>query len=263
MSKPAAPRLRPSGTPRPREAQGSFLPRNLAGRPQRPCFPREQVFVDRAVSWQDAISAARRQGITPEQYGAQRIYWHERCLEVTRRRHAAGAGNGQYIHVIDFGGIDAGISEIPGYWPYLREAAVAVALNYGGVCARIYVARPPRAFLWGWRLLRPFLTEATDAKVLLEYLLLAYYLLAMHSRWLCILLTHYSLLTLSTRYALKVAIVSPRSGAPHIAHYDFSPLTAMTPESICRRFETQRPVCLAGANQADWPWLLGASGSYT
>ena len=165
--------------------------------------------------------------------------------------------------MIDFGGIDAGISEIPGYWPYLREAAVAVALNYGGVCARIYVARPPRAFLWGWRLLRPFLTEATDAKVLLEYLLLAYYLLAMHSRWLCILLTHYSLLTLSTRYALKVAIVSPRSGAPHIAHYDFSPLTAMTPESICRRFETQRPVCLAGANQADGPWLLGASGSYT
>ena len=180
MSKPAVPRLRPSGTPRPREAQGSFLPRNLAGRPQRPCFPREQVFVDRAVSWQDAISAARRQGITPEQYGAQRIYWHERCLEVTRRRHAAGAGNGQYIHVIDFGGIDAGISEIPGYWPYLREAAVAVALNYGGVCARIYVARPPRAFLWGWRLLRPFLTEATDAKVLLTT---------------GILLTRYSLLT--------------------------------------------------------------------
>ena len=94
--------------------------------------------------------------------------------------------------MIDFGGIDAGISEIPGYWPYLREAAVAVALNYGGVCARIYVARPPRAFLWGWRLLRPFLTEATDAKVLLEYLLLAYYLLV----------THYSLLTLSTCYAL-------------------------------------------------------------
>ena len=44
---------------------------------------------------------------------------------------------------------------------------MAVALNYGGVCARIYVARPPRAFSWGWRLLRPFLTEATNAKVLL------------------------------------------------------------------------------------------------
>ena len=89
--------------------------------------------------------------------------------------------------MIDFGGIDAGISEIPGYWPYLREAAVAVALNYGGVCARIYVARPPRAFLWGWRLLRPFLTEATDAKVLLTTGIL----LTRHS----LLVTHYSLLT--------------------------------------------------------------------
>eukprot|EP00964_Phaeocystis_antarctica_P000836 scaffold449_cov59-Phaeocystis_antarctica.AAC.3 len=87
----------------------------LAGRPHRPCVPRLQVFVDRAVSWLGAISAARKQGITPEQYGAQRIYWHERCLEVTRRRHAAGAGNGQYIHVIDFGGIDVGMSELRSY----------------------------------------------------------------------------------------------------------------------------------------------------
>lgn len=142
------------------------------------------------MSWLGAISAARKQGLSPEQYGAQRIYWHERCLDVTRRRHAAGAGNGQYIHVIDFGGIDVGMSEIPGYWPYLREAAVAVALKYGGVCARIYVARPPRAFSWGWRLLRPFLTEATNAKVLLA----TYYYSP--------LTTHHLLLTVTAHYHL-------------------------------------------------------------
>ena len=30
----------------------------------------------------------------------------------------------------------------------------------------------------------------------------------------------------------KVAIVSPRSGAPCIEHYEFSTLTAMVPESL-------------------------------
>ena len=54
--------------------------------------------------------------------------------------------------------------------------------------------------------------------------------------------------------------MSPRSGAPHIAHYDFSPLTAMTPESIPLGRKT-RPVWLASADQADWPWLAGAWGS--
>ena len=77
--------------------------------------------------------------------------------------------------------------------PHLTQACVTVALNYGGCCARIYVARPPRVFSWGWRLLRPFLTEATNA---------------------------------------KVAIVSPRPSAPKPADYAFSTLTEMGPESL-------------------------------
>ena len=54
--------------------------------------------------------------------------------------------------------------------------------------------------------------------------------------------------------------MSPRSGAPHIAHYDFSPLTAMTPESIPLGRKT-RPVWLASAAQAGRPRLAGAWGS--
>lgn len=55
------------------------------------------IFVDRAETWLSAIRAARQQGLSPQQYGAQRVYWHERCLEVTAQHHAAGVGNGQYV----------------------------------------------------------------------------------------------------------------------------------------------------------------------
>ena len=55
------------------------------------------VFVDRAVTWLSAIRTARQQGLSPQQWGAQRVYWHERCLEVTAQHHAAGEGNGQYV----------------------------------------------------------------------------------------------------------------------------------------------------------------------
>ena len=92
-------------------------------------------------------------GLTPAEYGVQRVYWQENCLHRTRLAHAAGAGNGQYIHIIDFGGVDGmGLKELREGWPYLKEAAVDVALNYGGCCARIYVARPPRILAVGWQL---------------------------------------------------------------------------------------------------------------
>ena len=68
------------------------------------------IFVDRAVTWLSAIRAARQQGLSPQQWGAQRVYWHERCLEITAQRHAAGEGNGQYIHIVDFEGVDVGLT---------------------------------------------------------------------------------------------------------------------------------------------------------
>ena len=48
-------------------------------------------------------------------------------------------GNGQYVHIIDFDGVDVGLAEINAGWPYLKEATVTVALNYG--------ARRPRDLL--------------------------------------------------------------------------------------------------------------------
>ena len=151
------------------------------------------IFVDRAVTWLSAIRAARQQGLSPQQWGAQRVYWHERCLEITAQRHAAGEGNGQYIHIVDFEGVDVGLTELLKSWPYIKEAAITVALNYGGCCARMYAARPFRVVNLIWKLLRPFLADVTSA---------------------------------------KVAVVSPCSTAPRIEHYNYSPLTAMTPESL-------------------------------
>ena len=55
------------------------------------------------------------------------------------------------------------------------------------------MARPPRVFSLAWRLLRPFLTDATNA---------------------------------------KVAIVSPRGAPPRPAHYAFSRLTEMGAASL-------------------------------
>ena len=95
------------------------------------------------MTWLSAIRAARQQGLSPQQWGAQRVYWHERCLEITAQRHAAGEGNGQYIHIIDFEGVDVGLTELLKSWPYIKEAAITVALHYGGCCARMYAARPP------------------------------------------------------------------------------------------------------------------------
>jgi hypothetical protein len=57
----------------------------------------------------------------------------------------------------------------------------------------MYVARPPRVFSLAWRLLRPFLTDATNA---------------------------------------KVGVVSPRGRTPRIDDYAFSPLTQMEGESL-------------------------------
>ena len=151
------------------------------------------IFVDRAVTWLSAIRAARQQGLSPQQWGEQRVYWHERCLDVVAQRHAAGEGNGQYIHIVDFEGVDVGLTELLKSWPYIKEAAITVALHYGGCCARMYAARPLRVVNLIWKLLRPFLADVTSA---------------------------------------KVAVVSPCSAAPRIEHYNYSPLTAMTPESL-------------------------------
>ena len=68
-----------------------------------------------------------------------------------------------------------------------------MALNYGGCCARMYAARPFRVINLLWKLVRPFLADVTSA---------------------------------------KVAVVSPCSAAPRIEHYNYSRLTAMTPESL-------------------------------
>lgn len=151
------------------------------------------MFIDRAASWLSAIRVSRKRGLTPSDFGKQRVYWHEKCLAVSRKHHEEGHGNGQYIQIIDFEGLNVSLSEIQASWPYLKEATVAVALNYGGCCNRIYVARPPRVFSLAWRLLRPFLTEATNA---------------------------------------KVAIVSPRGSPPSCEHYAFSKLTEMRRDSL-------------------------------
>ena len=77
--------------------------------------------------------------------------------------------------------------------PHVEQAAITVAMRYGGTCKRIYVARPPAIFTWGWRLIEPFLLEETRA---------------------------------------KVSVVSPRGVAPSYEHYGSDPLTAMRPESL-------------------------------
>ena len=111
-----------------------------------------------------------------------------------RDAHANGAGNGQYVWILDFGQMgNMGLAELHQVWPYVKEAVVGIAMNYAGTCPRMYVTRTPRIFAVAWRLLRPFLTESTNA---------------------------------------KVAIVSPRGRTPHINDYAFSPLTQMAPQSL-------------------------------
>jgi hypothetical protein len=124
------------------------------------------VVVDKGTEWVRAINACRRLNITPDEYAATRIYWHETCVGTTARVHAGGKGNGQFIHVIDFGGLGGlGLSDFYAAWPYIKASIVKVSLNYTGTARRIYVARPPRLFAFGWKLLKPLLVEKTRYKV--------------------------------------------------------------------------------------------------
>ena len=58
------------------------------------------VFVDDARTWLSAIRVSKRRGLTPADFGWQRVYWHEKCLAVSRAHHAAGKGNGQAQHLM-------------------------------------------------------------------------------------------------------------------------------------------------------------------
>jgi hypothetical protein len=124
------------------------------------------VVVDLASEWRRSIAAARRLGVSAEEYATTRIFWHESCVGMAARKHAAGEGNGQFIHVIDFGEATMiGISEFLAAWPYVKASILKVSLNYGGTARRIYVARPPRLFSFGWRMLKPLILEKTRYKI--------------------------------------------------------------------------------------------------
>lgn len=152
------------------------------------------VFIDQAFTWRDAIAACRKHGVPPSEYGKARIYWHERCLQRARECHAEGSSaTGQFVHIIDMGGLDVTWAELKAGWPFVMEAGSAVALHYGGCCARICVARAPALFWVGWRVMQPFLVESTRA---------------------------------------KVNVVSPRGRIPSHADYGDEPLTAMPPDSL-------------------------------
>ena len=231
------------------------------------------VFIDQAVTWRSAITSARMLGLTPAEYGVQRVYWQENCLHRTRLAHAAGAGNGQYIHIIDFGGVDGmGLKELREGWPYLKEAAVDVALNYGGCCARIYVARPPRIFTLGWQLCamlsctQPLLATLSStpcsslisahAQPMMTHCRLAHVHAHVHAHVPSLAPAHLKRSmhdadapvppTEGTSPALccrlrpfldeatkaKVGFVTPRGSAPRISDYDYSAITEMTPTSL-------------------------------
>ena len=124
------------------------------------------VVVDLGSEWRRAITAARQLGLPPEDFALTRVFWHERCLETACRAHAAGRGNGQFIHVIDFGGMrDLGVSECRAGFSYIKRSIVDISLNYAGTCKRIYVARPSKIFYAFWTLAKPWLPDKTKRKI--------------------------------------------------------------------------------------------------
>jgi len=118
------------------------------------------VIVDSGDEWRRSIFAARRLGVSAAQYATTRIYWHETCCRLTERLHAEGRGNGQFIHIIDLGGLsDLSFGQIRELWPYIKESILVVSNMYTGTARRIYLARPPWVFNFGWSLMKPILTE--------------------------------------------------------------------------------------------------------
>lgn len=120
----------------------------------------------RGAEWLKAINACRRLGYPPDDFGATRVFWHERCIETAVREHASGVGNGAFVHVIDYGGMsDATLRELRECFRYVKASIVAVSLNYGGTARRIFLARPPRWVSIGYTMLKPFLPDKSRQKI--------------------------------------------------------------------------------------------------
>ena len=118
------------------------------------------VIVDDGSEWRRSIYAAKRAGFSAEEYATTRIYWHETCCAVAERAHAEGQGNGQFIHIIDLGGLsDLTFGQVRELWPYIKASILLVSNNYTGTARRIYIARPPMIFSFGWSLCKVILSE--------------------------------------------------------------------------------------------------------
>lgn len=97
------------------------------------------------------------------------------CLSLAPRRCSrrcssppllADAGNGSFVHIVDFGDVGTlGLHEAMKGYPYVKASILAISLEYGGTCRRIFVARPPRIFHLCFSMLRPFLPDKTNAKI--------------------------------------------------------------------------------------------------
>ena len=150
--------LPPSLVENPCQSRAQFYGLSAGGLP---------VVVDQGSQWFAAINECRRLGMSPSDFAMTRVYWHERCCETAAKYHQQGRGNGQFIHVIDFGDL-AGLSfnTLYNQFPYIKTSIVDISLNYGGTARRIYIARPPKIFHIGYTMLKPFLPDKTKYKIL-------------------------------------------------------------------------------------------------
>jgi hypothetical protein len=123
--------------------------------------------IENACNWIPAIKNAFKCGMSPEEFGRQRVYWYEHNMDLINKLHAQGMGNGQFLSIIDFGTLSADLTlaETRRAWPYLKSANFVVSANYGGTGRRIYLARLPRTVVWGWKLVKKFLPKETQEKV--------------------------------------------------------------------------------------------------